>query len=257
MKRPISTWKTRWLIGLLALVLPLILWAILARAVNQTVLLPTPGEVLQTLWNLLGQGRFYKSLAWTFLRGLGGFSLAFGTALVSALLASKSMVLRRFMEPFLVLLRSVPLLALILLAVLWFRQERVSYFVVFLVIFPLIWGNVLEGIKSLPLELVEMSRVFNFSSWNRLRHIIIPHITPYILSGISTGLGIAWKAVIAAEILTMPAHGMGTAMQRAQLELDSASLFAWTFALLLLSGLCEVLIRLAEGRLPWRKRHVS
>jgi len=220
-------------------------WQVGAMLLGHSLLLPKPLEVFQYLWQLLGSADFYRTLAGTLVRGVGGFILAFFWGMTLGILSAYSKPVHQLLKPFLILFRSVPLLALILLAVIWFKQRQVPYFVVFLIVFPLITSNVTEGIKSEDQGLQEMSRAFQFSAKDRLLHITIPHLTPFLLAGISTGLGIAWKAVIAAEILTMPAYAVGTAMQRAQLELNSAALFAWTFTIILLSGFCDFLISLA------------
>lgn len=238
---------SRWL-SLVSVLIFISVWALAALLVGETLLLPGPIEVFRTLLKWMGRGDFYRNLFATFIRGLGGFSLSFFSALTLGILAATFKTLRVLIQPFVVLIRSVPLLAVILLAILWFRQEQVPYFVVFLILFPLILGNVVEGVLSVDTSLLEMARSFDVSPMDQLFHVTIPHLAPFIFSGISNGLGVAWKAVVAAEILTMPHLGVGTAMQRAQLELDSSALFAWTLSLILLSGLCELLLRLVQVR---------
>lgn len=233
----------------------LLVWEAGARILQQALLLPGPLDVLHTLLLQLREPLFYKNLQATFLRGLGGFLLAFCWGLCLGILASVRRPFRLMLQPFLVLARSVPLLALILLALLWFRQGRVPYFIVFLIVFPIITDGVMKGADSVDTDLLEMARSFQFSRWQTLRHITIPHLSPFLLAGISTGLGIAWKAVIAAEIITMPAFAIGTAMQRAQLELNSQSLFCWTLVIMLLSGLCDWILHRSFALFPRIKNH--
>jgi len=240
---------------LLSIFVFLFIWEVGARILHEDLLLPSPMAVLQTLALQLREPLFYKNLQATFFRGLGGFSLAFIWGLSLGILASLRKPFRYLLQPFLVLARSVPLLALILLALLWFHQGRIPYFIVFLIAFPIITDGVLKGAESVDPQLLEMARSFGLSRWEILRHVTIPHLSPYLLTGISTGLGIAWKAVIAAEIITMPAYAIGTAMQRAQLELDSQSLFCWTLVIMLLSGICDWILHRSFAFFPRRKSH--
>ena len=242
MKKAISL--PEWALRLSSLICFLTIWELGSLVVGESLLLPGPLEVARRLLELMGQAEFYRHLRATLVRGIGGFALSFAAALAAGILASAKKWFRILFQPFLVLLRSVPLMALILLAVLWFRQNQVPYFVVFLIIFPIVMGNVVEGTLSQDPDILEMAECFRISPRDRLLHITVPHLVPFILSALSTGLGIAWKAVIAAEILIMPSRGIGTAMQRSQLELDSVSLFAWTISLLALSGMTDGLIRL-------------
>jgi len=151
-------------------------------------------------------------------------------------------------------IRSVPVLSLILLAIIWFRTELVPVFICFLVVFPIISGSVTAGVRQVDPELLEMARIYRKSRTEVLRHIYLPSILPFLSSGISTGLGLTWKSVVAAEVLSMPLRGMGTAMQTAQLQLDTAVLFGWTVLVVFLAGLFDGLIQLTEIRSRRRGR---
>lgn len=253
--KPIFTRKRRIFWRLTAILCFLLLWEAGARLLKQAILLPGPLEVFRYFILQLNEPLFYRHLLSTFIRGLGGFLLAFIWGLSLGVIASSLTSFRYLIQPLMVLARSVPLLALILLAVLWFKQGQIPYFIVFLIVFPLITDGVMKGADSVDPELLEMARLFRFSRWETVRHITIPHLTPFLLTGISTGLGIAWKAVIAAEIITMPAYAIGTAMQRAQLELNSQALFCWTLVIMLLSGICDWLIHRGFSLFPWRKKN--
>jgi len=120
-------------------------------------------------------------------------------------------------------------------------------FICFLVVYPVITGAVASGVRQVDSELLEMAQVYNKSRWSILKNITLPGITPYLLNAVSAGLGLTWKSVVAAEILSMPREGIGSAMQTAQLQLNTDQLFAWTLIVVVLSGLCELLIQKLEN----------
>ena len=118
----------------------------------------------------------------------------------------------------------------------------------FVAVFPVLYGNVLEGVREADRSWRKLAEVYRIGTADRIRHIYFPSLLPYLISGASAGLGISWKAVVAAEVLTLPRYGLGTGMQEARLQLDTARLLAWTLLACLLSGVGEYLLRRAARR---------
>jgi NitT/TauT family transport system permease protein len=243
----ISNSKRMWT-TLISLTLYLGIWKLLSVIIGRSIILPPPEEVmLQTLRFLATRDAWSKILA-TCLRGLGGFSISLLLGIVTGLAAGRSRVFKWFSDPFLISIRSIPVLSLILLAVIWFPTELVPVFICFLIAYPVISSAVASGVSQVDSELLEMAAVYKKSQWTVLRDITLPSVMPYLLNGVSTGLGLTWKSVVAAEVLSMPSSGLGTAMQTAQLQLDTAHLFAWTLIVVILASLSEALLRLGEKK---------
>lgn len=229
---------------LISLTLYLGIWKLLSVIIGRSIILPPPELVLvQTLRFLATRDAWSKILATT-LRGLGGFSISLLLGIITGLAAGRSRVFKWFSDPFLISIRSIPVLSLILLAIIWFPTELVPVFICFLIAYPVISSAVASGVSQVDSELLEMAAVYKKSQWTVLRDITLPSVMPYLLNGVSTGLGLTWKSVVAAEVLSMPSSGLGTAMQTAQLQLDTAHLFAWTLIVVILASLSEALLRL-------------
>jgi NitT/TauT family transport system permease protein len=124
-------------------------------------------------------------------------------------------------------------------------------FTVFLMVFPVLSANALEGIRSVDPLLKEMAAAYGFSKWEKLSWLYLPSITPFILGGLKSALSLSWKVAVAAEVLVQPFRALGTGMQRAKTQLETTELFAWTAATVLAAGLSELLFKLLAGR---RKR---
>jgi len=110
-------------------------------------------------------------------------------------------------------------------------------FVTFLMVFPIIVQNFIEGMKSIDQDLLEMADIYRIRSWRRIVYLYLPSLAPFLAAGVSNGLGIAWKVIIAAEVLSYPALGIGTQMDTARVYLQTDKVFAWTIVVVLL-GLC-------------------
>jgi len=241
------------LLTLISVAVLLIAWKVLSLLLGAEIILPPPERALASLVELMRNEGFLISLLLTLKRGAIGFILSAGLALVLGIAAGENRFFFTLLKPLLTVIKTVPVLSIVLLAIIWLSTENVPVFVCFLVVFPLICGNVIEGIRHVDPQLLEMARIYRVSRFRIIFQIYIPSLIPYLLAGLSTAAGVTWKAVIAAEVISMPRYGIGTGMQFAQIQLDTAALFAWTILAIFISALTESLLLLPARFLPWRK----
>jgi NitT/TauT family transport system permease protein len=103
---------------------------------------------------------------------------------------------------------------------------------------PIIWQNVYDGFKAIPKDLTEVCSAFEVPSSKRLTLLIIPSVLHYLIPAIITAIGLAWKAEIAAEIMTY--SNIGRSIQDYKsLFYDTASVFAWAVVIVTLSLILE------------------
>jgi ABC-type nitrate/sulfonate/bicarbonate transport system ATPase subunit len=145
-------------------------------------------------------------------------------------------------------------MAVILIAFLWFGQERTPVFTAFLIVFPVMAANTSAGVRAVDLKLVELARVYGLSRPQRLGALYLPAIAPFIVGGLRSALSLCWKVVVAAEVLVQPLRALGTGMQRAKAQLETAELFAWTAAAVLAAALAQGLLTLALFLVPLCRR---
>lgn len=241
------------LLSLASVLVLLLLWKALSLFLGSEIILPAPEAALSALIELSREENFISSILFTVRRGLAGFLLSAGAALIIGIAAGENKVLFTLLKPLLTVIKTVPVLSIVLLAIIWLSTESVPVFVCFLVVFPVISANVIEGIRNVDPHLLEMARIYRTGRARIIFQIFIPSLIPYLLAGLSTAAGVTWKAVIAAEVISMPRHAIGTGMQFAQIQLDTASLFAWTIIAIIISSLSEALILLPGRLLPWRR----
>ena len=150
-------------------------------------------------------------------------------------------------------IRSVPVISIILLALIWLDSGSVPVFIGMLTMFPFITTNVSDGIRSIDRDLVTMAEFYKVKRERIIRELYIPAITPFIVSGASSALGIGWRAIIIGEVLSQPEYGIGTMMQNAQTFLNIDAVIAWTIVAVLISYGFEKIIRLIERKfITWR-----
>lgn len=223
----------------LAVVFWLAAWQGLSMAVNQQILLVSPLTALSTLGRLMGTAEFYRSIALSFGRILLGFALAMAAGVLLGALAARFSFVRVLLEPMMAAIKATPVASFVILALVWISARNLSIFTGFLMVLPVIYQNVLDGLKSADDKLLQMAQVFDLGAVRRVRAIYLPAAFPAFLTGCKLSLGMCWKAGIAAEVIGQPANSIGDRLYRAKLFLSTDELFAWTLAIILLSVILE------------------
>lgn len=223
------------------------IWAVAAAMVGQPILLPSPIATLQALGTLATKGTFWASVGVSMLRILGGFSLGILVGVPMAALTARFPWWRDFFAPLLAVVKATPVASFIILALVWIKVNGVPVFATFLVVLPIAWANTATGILSTDPNLLEMARAFQLSPTQTLRHIYWPTVRPFFRAAVMTGMGMAWKAGVAAEIIATPKLSLGRHLYDAKIYLNTPSLFATTAVVILLSILLErLVVRLAR-----------
>ena len=211
------------------------LWTLLALLIQNELLLPTPWAVLARLAELLCSGGFWLALFRSFLNIAAGFLASLLCALLLGSVAGRFLWAESLLQPYMTLCKTVPVASFILLAFLWVSGERLSILIAFLMALPVLYGNVLQGVRSADRPLFEMAAVYRLPWLRRLRCLWLPQLRPWLKSGCASGLGLAWKAGVAAEVIAVARHSMGEGLYEAKLALDIPALFAWTAAIVAVS----------------------
>ena len=217
---------------------------------NRTLLmpLPYPWDVAKVLWQLIGESFFWTAVGMSLLRVVAGFAVALVTGVVLAMLTTRFAVLHTLLLPILSVVKSTPVAAFILLAFLWIKAPSMPTFIAFLMVVPLVWENLRQGILHTDKKLMEMAKVFRLSYRQRLWHIRFPAVKPYLLAAVTTGFGYAWKAGVAAEILCWTGDSIGYYIAAEQQAFETAHVFAWTAVMVVLSVVLERLLRRLMNR---------
>ncbi|MDR2177651.1 MAG: ABC transporter permease subunit [Treponema sp.] len=223
----------------------LLVWELAARAGGSEMILPGPLPVFRRFVPLIRGASFRRALAYSFVRVFLGLLIAVPLGLALGAITGLDARARAFFRPLFQIVSATPVMAVILIAFLWFGQERTPVFTAFLIVFPVMAANTSEGIRVVDPRLVELVRLYNLSRPRRLWALYLPAIVPFIVGGLRGALSLCWKVVVAAEVLVQPLRALGTGMQRAKAQLETAELFAWTAATVLAAAAAQGLLTLA------------
>ena len=221
----------------------LAVWQGLAMAVGHEFLLASPLAVIRSLARLLLEGATYMAALYSSLRILLGFLAALVFALVLAAGARKSRLVRELAAPLVSAARAVPVASFIILAIILVSTRWLSALIAFVIGFPVIYANALEGLANQDAQLAEMAGVFRVPPLRRLFYINLPQLAPYLRAGAMTALGLCWKSGIAAEVIGIPRGSIGERLYSVKVNYYTADLFAWTIIIVLLSLACSALFK--------------
>ena len=247
--------KNRRLSYLWPVIFWLLLWHIVSIIIDSKLILVSPLTVVGHLFVFIKEAEFWSTVLSSFVKIISGFLLALLTGSMWAALSAKYKGIKQLLWPVILAIKTVPVASFIILALFWFSSQNLSVFISFLMVFPIIYTNVLKGIEETDEKLVEMAEVFQISSINKIRSLYIPQIMPYFRAGCSISLGLCWKSGIAAEVIGMPAGSMGERLQQAKVYWETADVLAWTVVIVIISLVFELLfLKILDKITAWWER---
>lgn len=229
--------------GIICILLLLICWQTGASWVARPALFPSVTDILFRLQSMVLHVGFYLDISATLLRGLTGFLIAGTFALLMAVLSVHRPFWKSFFHPVVVILRSIPVISVVLIALLWFSPPSLPVFIALLTMFPILYQNILSGLELTDIKLVEMAKLYHKNSINRFLMIYLPGARKIMLDGMATAMGFGWRAIIIGEALANPAHAIGTGMKKAQSFIQMDHLLAWTVVAIFISFVFDFIIR--------------
>jgi NitT/TauT family transport system permease protein len=220
----------------------IVVWQIAYLIIDRDIVFSSPAQVAGRLIELISIDEFWASTVGSLARIGLGFLAGLAAGVLLAILSVANRWFAALFKPLLSMIRATPVSSFIILALIWMSSVRVVIFIVFLMVMPIIWANLVEGIRKTDRQLLEMARLFKMNRWRRIRLIYLPSISPFLISAVSTSLGLGWKAGIAAEVLSTPDLSLGKSLYESKIYLETQDLFAYTAVIIILSMVLEKLI---------------
>ncbi len=229
----------------IAWIIAIVLWQLGAMYLNREILLTSPITVAERLWVLIFEPHFWSAVLFSFIRIVAGFLISLLVGITLATLSAKSQTIEYLLQPYITIIKAVPVASFIILCLIWLNSSTLSVFISFLMVLPIVYSNILGGLKATDKKMLEMAKVFKLSFNKKVKYIYLPHIKPYFASACTLGLGLAWKAGIAAEIIGIPQGSMGEKLYSAKVLLNTPDVFAWTVVIVIASVIFEKIFTLA------------
>lgn len=189
-------------------------------------ILPSPSSVLGEALRLLVSGEILPDLYITLQRVLIGFGIAFFLGSALGLIAGFFVTASIMSRPFATIFMGTPPIAWLVLSMIWFGLgTNTVVFTVVVASFPIIFIGALQGTRTLEDDLKEMADSFKLPLFMKFREVYLPHIFSYIFPAWVSALGLSWKIVAMAEVLSA-SDGLGSALGVSRSQLDTQGALA-------------------------------
>ncbi|PWW08708.1 sulfonate transport system permease protein [Paenibacillus cellulosilyticus] len=246
-----------WLYGWVLPVIVLALWeAASALGLVSDSALPAPSKIAKAFWQLALTGALADHVTSSAIRAGGGFLLGGATGLLLGIFTGLGKWAEKTLDPTIQMLRTVPLLTLIPLFILWFGVGEFSKVLLIALgsFFPLYFHTHL-GVRSADRKLYEVTRILQYSKLHLLTKLIIPAALPNILLGIRLSVGASWLLLAVAEMMGASA-GVGYMIQDARVYAQTDIVFVGIILFALVGKLSDSVVRLVEKRcLRWNNSY--
>ena len=217
-------------------------WHFAAKIIDKAWVLPTPWRVLTTFLELSKHQSFWISIKNSVFNVILGYFYGALIGFVLAVISHFLSFVGILVSPVLTVMRATPVASFIMLLWVFVNKEIVPSLIVILIVLPIVYGNLSTGLSSVDKKHLELAKVFDFGFFKKMKYIYVPQTLPYLRSALSTSLGLAWKAGIAAEVLCDPLNSIGHGIFSSKREILTADLFAWTLVVILLCFVFEFVL---------------
>lgn len=234
--------QNKYLTTALVILFWLLIWQACSKLIASHILFASPLRVAEALLLLVRSKEFWSAILFSTQRIAAGFFISMLCGILLAVISASFRLFRVLITPLIRLMKAVPVVSFVILALLWIRSTNLSVLISFVMVLPVIYTNVLQGIDGTDKKLLEMASVFRMSFWRKVRYIYIPAVMPSLISAASVSLGFCWKSGIAAEVIGLPDGSIGEKLYEAKLYLMTGELFAWTAVIILVSVIFEKLV---------------
>ena len=219
----------------LSCIILLCIWQVVALKINNDIYLPTLGQVLISIKEIVFTDRFLIDVVATLSRCIISFAVALLVAFVLGIISYIQPWFKNFLTPITALASSIPNMVLIVLALIWFNKESAPYIVVFIMVFPVLYDCILGSMKSIDKGILEMADLYKIGQKNKILKIYLPAIKFSLISILSSTISLGFKIVIAGEVYGQPLYGIGAMIQSEKVNFNTTAIFAWIIIIVLIS----------------------
>lgn len=243
--------KLSWLVPIISLI---ILWEIIGRmGLFPVYLFPSFTKVLNTLYLLVINGLLLDHFLASLLRVLAGFSIGLTTGLLFGILMGYYEKIYKMLHPIFSLLMPIPALGWLPLLILWIGlSEALPITLIFLCSFFPVLYNTITGIRQVDKECIDVARSLGAKKMKVFLTVVLPLASQNIFTGIRLEAGMAWRTVVAAEMIAIPT-GIGALMINSQYLIRVDIIMVCLGVLAVMSMLIEkFVIWLEDMIIKWR-----
>lgn len=227
------------------------LWELISRMIGSSIILPSPFAVFQQGISMVFDEFFWLLLFKTLINILVGLTIGVIFGAIFAILAFFFKMIKWIIDPFVNLIKTTPVAALIILLLVWIKSANIAWVLVSFVVFPNIYLNISEELQQADIKIIEVFEVFRVSKFKRFRFFYLPISLNSIYKSLPFIIGFAWKSGISGEIISQAKNTLGNEIYISKVYLEIDTLFAYVFLLIIIASLFEKFVLYVIRRSKW------
>lgn len=224
------------------------LWMIVQRAINNDLVIPDIKSVFLSLLILLKQAETYLIILKTIGRLVLTISICAVFTLILSYVSYKFEWFENFIKPLFIIMRTVPVVSLIIILLFLVGNNISPYFITGFVVLPVMYEGALSGFFAIDNTLKDEIRLLSDINFNIIMSVFIPVTFPYLIASFVQSFGLGLKVMVMAEFIAQPKGTIGYIMLQERNFLDTADIFAWTVIMVLFVLLVEYIVKIIRKK---------
>lgn len=220
----------------------IILWIIMAIVINNSIVLPSPFDVLKALVLLIINYKTWIIILMTLFRVIIALIISFFFSLLFATIAFKNEKFKDFFHVIYVILKTIPNIAIIIISLIWFGREGSIILIVFLVTFPIMYSSIMYGYLNIDHSLILNTNTYEDNFMLKWKKIYLPLIRSNILEALKNTLSLGLKVTVMSELLAQVKVGIGKELYFYKINLEMVEIFAWTIIMIVVASIFDYLL---------------
>ena len=217
----------------LSLATILVAWQLMSH-IYSPIIVPSIEEVMTALVDIFTTQELLSNIIITAKRLVIALVISLSIGSVLGITIGYNKKLELLFTPVIGFMQSVPPISWLVLAIIWLGLDgKASIFIAVISTLPLVIINLMESIRNIDHQLIEMGEIYKFSKIKMLRKIVIPSIIPYFQGCLQVVIGQGWKVIVMGEVLSCN-NGIGGELTNARVNIETGYVFAWTIIIVML-----------------------
>lgn len=246
--------KNKYFIFVLSIVVTGIVWEIISKYVGNDVIFPGLISVLREMKLIVCKDIFFKEIYSTFIRIFTAFFISLLASLIFGILSANFRAVQIFLKPQISFIKYAPIIAMIVLVLIWFPKEISPLVIGTVISFPIFYDNIVGSINNIDPEIKKLIKVFHINRKDSIIKLYFPALLYNLVNIVSSVFGLILKTVIAGEIYSQPKYGVGSGILNEKLTLNTQGIIAWIIIIVFFSFILDFIFRIFRNKVMfWRE----
>ena len=246
--------KSKYLVFFLSVLGTGIIWELISKYIGNDVIFPGLISILQEIKLIISKDTFFREIYSTFIRIFCAFLISMISSLILGILSANFRVVRVFLKPQISFIKYAPVIAMIVLVLIWFPKEVSPLVIGTVISFPIFYDNIVGSINNIDPEIKKLINAFHINKKDSVIKLYFPALMFNLANIVSSVFGLILKTVIAGEIYSQPKYGVGSGILNEKITLNTQGVIAWIIIIVFFSLILDFAFRIFRNKVMfWRK----